>query len=141
LKHGANREGLKEVKQLRKKNEMLKQIIAEKELESILMNELLEKVSVLERKAIARQYIAYGLNRDQVLRVCEVSNYQNYHDPSGKKGGLKPSTTTPKINNENQLVDVSNTEVVDEMVKSELSGDGIWLSGYECCLMFVRIYY
>ncbi len=32
LKHGANKERLKEVKELRKENEMLKQIIAENEL-------------------------------------------------------------------------------------------------------------
>jgi putative transposase len=43
LAHGANKERLKEVKQLRKENEMLKQIIAEKELESKLKDELLKK--------------------------------------------------------------------------------------------------
>ena len=43
LKHGANKERLKEVKELRKENELLKQIIAEKELESKLKDELLKK--------------------------------------------------------------------------------------------------
>lgn len=43
LLHGANKERLKEMKQLRKENEMLKQIIAEKELESKLKDELLKK--------------------------------------------------------------------------------------------------
>ena len=43
LAHGANAARLKEVKQLRKENEMLKQIIAEKELESKLKDELLKK--------------------------------------------------------------------------------------------------
>lgn len=43
LAHGANKERLKEVKQLRKENEMLKQIIAEKELEGRLKDELLKK--------------------------------------------------------------------------------------------------
>ncbi len=44
LAHGANKERLKEVKRLRKENEMLKQIIAEKELESKLKDEMLEKI-------------------------------------------------------------------------------------------------
>jgi putative transposase len=43
LQHGANKERLKELKQLRKENEMLKQIVAEKELESKLKDELLKK--------------------------------------------------------------------------------------------------
>lgn len=43
LTHGVNKERLKELKQLRKENEMLKQIIAEKELESKLKDELLKK--------------------------------------------------------------------------------------------------
>ena len=43
LTHGANKERLKQLKRLRKENEMLKQIIAEKELESKLKDELLKK--------------------------------------------------------------------------------------------------
>ena len=43
LTHGVNKARLKELKQLRKENEMLKQIIAEKELESKLKDELLKK--------------------------------------------------------------------------------------------------
>ncbi len=43
MAHGANKERLKEVKRLRKENEMLKQIIAEKELESKLKDELIKK--------------------------------------------------------------------------------------------------
>ena len=43
LAHGANKERLKEVKRLQKENEMLKQIIAEKELESKLKDELIKK--------------------------------------------------------------------------------------------------
>ena len=43
LAHGANADRLKEVKRLRKENEMLKQIIAEKELEGKLKDELIKK--------------------------------------------------------------------------------------------------
>ncbi|MCB0667592.1 MAG: transposase [Saprospiraceae bacterium] len=43
LAHGANAERLKELKRLRRENEMLKQIIAEKELEGKLKDELIKK--------------------------------------------------------------------------------------------------
>ena len=43
LVHGANNERLRELKELRQENEMLKQIIAEKELEGKLKDDLLKK--------------------------------------------------------------------------------------------------
>ena len=43
MAHGANAERLKELKRLRRENEMLKQIIAEKELEGKLKDELIKK--------------------------------------------------------------------------------------------------
>ncbi len=43
LAHGANKERLRELKELRQENEMLKQIIAEKELEGKLKDDLLKK--------------------------------------------------------------------------------------------------
>ena len=66
---------------------------------------------------MAREYISKGLTRDRVLNICEISKHQYYHDPTGKKGGIKPSTTTLKINRQNEVIEVSNIEVVDEMVK------------------------
>ena len=58
-----------------------------------------------------------GLKRDVVLGICKISKYQYYNDPTGKKGGLRPSKTTFKIDEENHLMEVSNVEVVDEMIK------------------------
>lgn len=43
LAHGANKDRLRELKELRRENEMLKQILAEKELESKLKDDLLKK--------------------------------------------------------------------------------------------------
>lgn len=43
LAHGANKDRLRELKELRRENEMLKQIIAEKELECKLKDDLLKK--------------------------------------------------------------------------------------------------
>ena len=70
-----------------------------------------------ERKAIAREFIGQGLLTDHVLNICQVSRYKYYHEPSGGSRGIKPSTTTSKIDDQDQVVVVSNTEVVDLMVK------------------------
>lgn len=66
---------------------------------------------------MARDYIAQGLTRDRVLQICEISKYRYYNDPTGNKGGASPSTTTMKIDERNELIEVSNLEVIDEMVK------------------------
>jgi len=66
---------------------------------------------------LARDYISQGLTRDVVLGICGVSRYRYYNDPTGRKGGIGPSTTTIKVDDNNELVEVSNIEVVDEMVK------------------------
>ncbi len=52
-----------------------------------------------------------------VLGICKISKYQYYNDRTGRKGGLPPSKTTLRIEQENQLVEVSNVEVVEEMVR------------------------
>jgi transposase InsO family protein len=52
-----------------------------------------------------------------VLGICEISKYQYYNDPTGMKGGARPSTTTIKISENSELVEVSNIEVVDEMIQ------------------------
>ena len=50
FRHGMTVEHLKEIKRLEKENSLLKEIIAEKELESKLKDELLKKKFALSRK-------------------------------------------------------------------------------------------
>lgn len=66
---------------------------------------------------MARDYISQGLTRDRVLGICEISKHQYYHNPTGVKGGIKASNTTLKITDDHKIREVSNLEVVDEMVK------------------------
>jgi len=102
--HWLKKERLKEMKQLQKENEMMrKQIIAEKELESKLQDKLLKTIQVQGRKLLAGDYISRGLTRDVVLGICEINKYQYYNDPTGMKGGARPSTTTIKIAKHNEF--------------------------------------
>ena len=50
LDHGMNKSQLKRIRQLEKENQMLKELVAEKELEGRLKDELLKKKYALERK-------------------------------------------------------------------------------------------
>jgi putative transposase len=50
LQHGMTPEHLKRIRQLEKENQLLKQLLAEKELEGKLKSELLKKQYALERK-------------------------------------------------------------------------------------------
>lgn len=50
LDHGMNKPQLKRIRQLEKENQMLKELVAEKELEGRLKDELLKKKYALERK-------------------------------------------------------------------------------------------
>ena len=50
LQHGMTPEHLKRIRQLEKENQLLKQLLAEKELEGKLQNELLKKKYALEKK-------------------------------------------------------------------------------------------
>ena len=61
--------------------------------------------------------MALGLTRDCVLDICELRKYRFSNKPTGNKGGISPSTTTLQINKDNEVIEVSNLEVVDEMVK------------------------
>ena len=68
---------------------------------------------VPERKALAKDYISYGLNRDKVLEMYGISKHQYYHHPRLDKAGKKPSETTLKLDLNNEIKQVSNLEVVD----------------------------
>jgi len=48
--HGMKKEHIKRIRQLEKENAMLKKIVAEKELEGQLQQELLKKKFLLEKK-------------------------------------------------------------------------------------------
>ena len=50
LQHGMTPEHLKRIRQLEKENQLLKQLLAEKELEGRLKSELLKKQYALEKK-------------------------------------------------------------------------------------------
>ena len=50
LDHGMSKPQLKRIRQLEKENQMLKELVAEKELEGRLKDELLKKKYALERK-------------------------------------------------------------------------------------------
>jgi putative transposase len=50
LSHGMTKENLKRIKELEKENGLLKEIIAEKELEFKMQQELLKKKFALEKK-------------------------------------------------------------------------------------------
>lgn len=50
FEHGMKKEHIKRIRQLEKENVMLKQIIAEKELEGHLQQELLKKKFLMEKK-------------------------------------------------------------------------------------------
>jgi putative transposase len=50
LQHGMTPEHLKRIRQLEKENQLLKQLLAEKELEGRLKSELLKKKYALEKK-------------------------------------------------------------------------------------------
>ena len=50
LQHGMNPKHLKRIRELEKENSVLKQLLAEKELEGKLMSELLKKKYALEKK-------------------------------------------------------------------------------------------
>lgn len=65
LAHANQKEQLTRLKKLEKENEQLKILLAEKELESKLKDELLKKKkSRTEKVIVVRKYMALGLNRD-----------------------------------------------------------------------------
>ncbi len=64
-----------------------------------------------------RNYIGMGMKRDDTLRICGVSKHQ-YYNPvkAGGSRGIKPSVSTPWINEAGDLELVDNEKVTDRMI-------------------------
>ena len=73
------------IRQLEDEVSLLKQLLAERDIEIALRDELLKKVSLGEKKQIARQYMAQRVKRDKVLAVCRLSKNQFYYTPTTRK--------------------------------------------------------
>ena len=65
-------------------------------------------------KTLATIFIARGLTRDVVLKICGITRHQYYHQPIGLQGGARPSENTIWFNS-GQLLKVSNTSVIEEI--------------------------
>ena len=101
--HGMTPGQLKEIRRLEKENDLLKQIIAEKELESKLKDDLLKKkYPLMRKKEIVMQYIAQGMKRDTALTISGVSKHhillQEKTEGVKSRAGRPESTFT--MNNE-----------------------------------------
>lgn len=114
FRHGMTVEHLKEIKRLEKENSMLKKLLAEKELEGRLKDEMIKKVCTTAKKEIAIRYIGLGLKRDKVLRILQLSRHQYYYKPKAKRPGRVPTQTT-KQKQGDIIMEVDNQIVVDQM--------------------------
>ena len=76
--HGMTPAQQKRIRELEKENNLLKQLLAENELESKLKGDLLKKKQALEKK-IVRRYIFQGIKRDVALSIAKLSKHQYYY--------------------------------------------------------------
>ena len=131
LNHRRMKSQRAEIKRLEKENESLKILLAEKELESKLKDELLKKkpvyrqvVSRVEKEALVRNYMAAGLKRDQCLRITGLTKNQFYYVQKGTKPGRRPSDTTVWRDPSTLIkYEVDNRDVVQKIVEIKLNPD------------------
>lgn len=81
-----------------------------------------------EKIQIARSYIAQGLIRDDVLKVCGISKHQYYYQPKSGRRGRKPTSETLRIDPEGRAGQVPDHKVVEEI--KEVSQDPDKAYGY-----------
>ena len=75
-------------------------MVAEKELEGRLKDEILKKVCPGKKKKIIGKYIFQGMKRDQTLSIDGFLKHQYYYKPAGGKPIRKPSSYTSNIKGE-----------------------------------------
>lgn len=89
LLHGADQDSLRELEELRQENEMLKQMMAEKELEGKLKDDLLKKkFSWYSKGNLSQDNKSYGLSRDKGLVRCGITGQAG---PAGSVCEVKPN--------------------------------------------------
>ncbi len=89
--HGMTPEHLKRIRELEKENNAIKQLLAEKELDSKLKGDLLKKKWALEKKTeIVARYISQGQKRDSAWSIAGISKHQYHHKPRKGKEAENP---------------------------------------------------
>ena len=125
LNHQTARKRENRIRKLEKENEQLKILLAEKELESKLKDEVIKKkVSRVEKVELVRDYMGKGMKRDQCLDIVSLSRHQYYYEPSGVKPGKQPSKTTlHKDHVTLEYNEVENDVILDQIISIKLDVD------------------
>lgn len=76
-----------------------------------------------EKKEIACSYIAQGLTRDIVLRICRISKHQYYYKPKAGAKGRPPTEFTAKIDQDGIGVLCSNISVLNTIREVQADPD------------------
>jgi putative transposase len=71
------------------------------------------------------ELISEGIKRDDALPITGMTKHQYYHKPSGIKRGRNPTTTTLLIQDD-QTIEVSNTQVIEEIKKYHADDDTVY---------------
>ena len=112
LDYGMTKALLKRIRELEKENKLLKELVAEKELEGKLKDELIKKeVCLAEKKELVTQYNSQGMSVAKALSIVQLNKHQYYYQSKGTKQGTKPSLLTPMTSGNS----VENTMVVLEI--------------------------
>jgi len=123
LQHGMTPQHLKRIRELEKENYALKKLLAEKELESKLKDELLKKkVCHGEKKEIIKTFIFRGMKRDTALAIAGISKHQYDYRPKSGRRDKPPSQKTLKLIGEN-IEHIQNQAVVEQIKTIQADSD------------------
>ena len=80
------------------------------------------------------------MNRDKALSILSLSKHQYYYEQTGRRPGKQPTQTTKKLEDQ-EVITVSNQEVVDKVKETQQDPDTDYGYHKMCTLLMIAGYF